>query len=43
MAAVHRTDGSRDHLPTAERTLTGGDVAYLIGPYEELLGMLGGR
>ncbi|HET9649374.1 MAG TPA: NAD-binding protein [Microlunatus sp.] len=43
VASVRRADGTSAHLPSHETALAAGDVAYLIGPYEELLGMLGGR
>jgi K+/H+ antiporter YhaU regulatory subunit KhtT len=43
VAALRRTDGTRQHLPSGDQTLAAGDTAYLIGPYEELLGMLGRR
>ena len=41
VSLVH-PDGSTDPAPRRDTRLTGGDLAYLIGPYEELLALLRG-
>lgn len=38
--AIHRADGSLEHPPRRDTSFAAGDVAYLIGPYAELLAVL---
>ena len=38
--AIRRTNGSLEHSPRREASFAAGDLAYLVGPYAELLAVL---
>jgi Trk K+ transport system NAD-binding subunit len=38
--ALHRADGVLEHPPRRDTIFAAGDAAYIVGPYEELLGVL---
>jgi Trk K+ transport system NAD-binding subunit len=40
VVALARPDGTVERLPRRDSRLAGGDTAYLVGPYEELLRLL---
>jgi Trk K+ transport system NAD-binding subunit len=40
VVALARADGTVERLPRRDTRLSGGDTAYLVGPYEELLRLL---
>ena len=40
VVALERRDGGLEHPPRRGTRFAGGDRAYLVGPYEELLGVL---
>jgi len=40
VVALRRADGSTVSLPRRDTRMAGGDTAYLVGPYEELLRLL---